>query len=452
MAKRVIMPALGIAQETGLIVEWLKNEGDSVNEGEPLLEIETDKTTAVLEAEASGILSHITAFAGDEVLIAETIAWILAPGEALPAGAAEKPRATAVAKSAEEAAKAQPARPAPAMTAAAMPVTATPLAGRIAQEHGIDLTLVKPAGGKVTKDDVLAYLDTQQTDLKPAEASATPANGTKLIPASPKARRLAAEMGFDLKLIPGSGPETAVLATDILAYQPAAAAIPAPATSPPATSRAWHIMAQRLTESWNTVPHFYLTRNVDATAFMEWHRVAQQQADEKITVTDLLIKTAAAALQQHPRVNAGWVNDDIQYNEAINIGIAVAVEDGLLVPVLHQADQLNIPAIAKKRKDIVSRTHAGKLKLQELQGGTFTISNLGMYGVDAFSAIVNPPQAAILAVGRISEQVVPVKGKARIRPIMTLTLSLDHRVVDGARGAQFLQTLTTYLEQPLTIL
>lgn len=452
MAKRVIMPALGIAQDTGLIVEWLKNEGDSVTEGEPLLEIETDKTTAVLEAEASGILSHITAVAGDEVPIAETIAWILAPGEALPAEATEKTAETAVAKTASPAAAAPPPPPAATATPAAAPVTATPLAGRIAQEHGIDLIQVKPSGGKITKNDVLAYLERHDTGSVPAGAISAPANGAKLLPASPKARRLAAEKGLDLSLIPGSGPETAVLAADVLAYQPP---LPAPAESAPApaaTSRAWHIMAQRLTESWQTVPHFYLTRDVDATAFMEWHRVAQQRTDEKVTITDLLIKTVAAALKQHPRVNAGWLNDDIQYNEAINIGIAVAVADGLLVPVLHQADTLNIPAIARLRKDIVSRTHAGKLKLQELQGGTFTISNLGMYGIDAFSAIVNPPQAAILAIGRIAEQVVPVNGKARIRPIMTLTLSLDHRVVDGARGAQFLQTLTTFLEQPLAIL
>jgi pyruvate dehydrogenase E2 component (dihydrolipoamide acetyltransferase) len=444
------MPALGIAQETGLITEWLKQEGDMVTEGEPLLEIETDKTTAVLDAEASGILTHVTAFAGDEVPIARTIAWILAPGESLPAEALPM---EAVDESTEATAEPTPKLPLETATPVSVgttyaPLTATPLAGRIAQEHGLDLTLVKPEGGKVTKNDVLAYLDEQDGTGQPVAEPA--ANGAALLPASPKARRLAAEKGYDLRAIPGTGPDGAVVTADVLAYQPPVAR---PVQSAPArTSRAWQIMAQRLAESWRTVPHFYLTRDVNATAFLDWHKVAQKKTEETITYTDLLIKVAAAALQHHPRVNASWIDESIQYNKAVNIGLAVAVEDGLLVPVLHEADRMSLSEIAVARKGVVGRTHAGKLKLNELQGGTFTISNLGMYGIDAFSAIVNPPQAAILAVGRISDRVVPVKGKAKIRPMLTLTLSLDHRVVDGARGAKFLETLINFIQEPLSIL
>jgi pyruvate dehydrogenase E2 component (dihydrolipoamide acetyltransferase) len=432
MAKRVIMPALGMAQETGLIIEWLKNEGDTVTEGEPLLEIETDKTTAVLEAEASGILTHVTAVAGEDVPVAETIAWILSPGEELPAEAKMESAVTAASPTPTPAASASSPPP-------SMPVMATPVAARIAQENGIDLTLIKPAGNKVTKNDVLAYLDGQKS------------NGARLLPASPKARRLATEKGYDLKQISGSGPEGAVLTADVLAYQPAVTEA-APAPTPSGISQAWRVMAQRLSESWSTIPHFYLTRDVNATGFIDWLPVARKRSPEKVTYTDLLIKTVAAALRHHPRLNAAWINDDIQYNDVINIGLAVAIEDGLLVPVIHEVDTLSVAGIAEARKGIVSRAHEGKLKLHDLQGGTFTISNLGMYGIDAFNAIVNPPQAAILAVGRITERIVPIEGKPAVCPMMTLTLSLDHRVADGARGAQFLDLLANYIETPLGIL
>jgi pyruvate dehydrogenase E2 component (dihydrolipoamide acetyltransferase) len=214
----------------------------------------------------------------------------------------------------------------------------------------------------------------------------------------------------------------------------------------------WQIMARRLTESWNTVPHFYLERDVNASQLLAWWERAKLRVSEKVTLTDLLVKLVATALRKHLRLNAAWQNENIVLNHEVNVGLAVAVEEGLLVPVIRQADRLGLSALADSRRDIVGRARSGQASLDDLQGGTFTISNLGMFGIDAFSAIVNPPQAAILAVGRIADRVVPVEGQPSVQPMMTLTLSCDHRVVDGARGAQFLQTLVSFIEDPLAVL
>jgi pyruvate dehydrogenase E2 component (dihydrolipoamide acetyltransferase) len=211
-------------------------------------------------------------------------------------------------------------------------------------------------------------------------------------------------------------------------------------------------MAQRLQQSWTTVPHFYLEREVNASQFVHWRERLQSRTNTKITYTDLMVKVVAAALRKHPRLNAGWIKDEIVLNDDINIGLAVAIEDGLLVPVVQHADRLGMSEIAARRAEVVERAQAGKLTPDDLSGGTFTISNLGMYGIDKFNAIVNPPQAAILAVGRIADKVVPVGGQPMVQPMTTLTLSCDHRVVDGARAAQFLQTLGGYVEEPLSVL
>jgi pyruvate dehydrogenase E2 component (dihydrolipoamide acetyltransferase) len=316
----------------------------------------------------------------------------------------------------------------------------------MAQEHDLDLSLVKPEGGRVSKQDVVAYLES----AKEQRSRGAGENGYRLLPASPKARRLAQEKGHDLAQIVGSGVDGAVLTADVLAYQQ-----PVPSNQYSVTSslsQTWRVMAQRLTQSWQSVPHFYLTREVDASVLLHWQKIAREKTAEKVTITDLLIKATAAALRQHPRLNASWLDDDIQINEEINVGVAVATEEGLLVPVIHKANSLSVADISSARQAVVTRTLAGKLKLNDLQGGTFTISNLGMYGIDAFSAIVKPPQAAILAVGKIADRVVPVDGEVAIRPMMVLTLSVDHRVVDGARGAQFMDSLVSYLEEPLSIL
>lgn len=421
------MPALGMAQETGVLLRWLKAEGEPVTKGEPLMEIETDKTTVEVEATASGILAQITARPGDEIPVGQPIALILAPGE------------TALQLS-----------PSPESSPTRDEVLASPVAARIAAEHNLDLKQVKTDGGRIQKEDVLDYL---------ARQPRTPADGRVL--ASPKARRLAREQNLELAAIAGSGPDGAVLAADVLA---AAASVPvAPATvtpgpTPPSEirtmpmSRMWQVMAQRLTESWQTVPHFYLEREVNATRLLVWGENAKQRISENVTLTDLLVKLVATALRQHPRVNAAWRNETIVLNSEINIGLAVAVEEGLLVPVIHQANTMGLAELAARRKEIVSRARAGKSTVEDLQGGTFTVSNLGMFGIDSFNAIVNPPQAAILAVGRIVDKVVPVNGQPGVQPMMTLTLSCDHRVVDGARAAQFLQTVVSFIEEPLAVL
>jgi len=214
----------------------------------------------------------------------------------------------------------------------------------------------------------------------------------------------------------------------------------------------WRIMAERMTASWTSAPHFYLVREVNVARLVSWLPLARKQTGAHITYTDLLVKLVAAALAQHPRVNVSWKDGTLERHADVNLGLAVALEDGLVVPVLHKADTLGLKDLAAKREDLVTRAQAGKLRPADIQGGVFTISNLGMYGIDAFSAIVNPPQAAILAVGRIVDRVVPVNGQPAVQPTMVLTLSCDHRALDGARGAQFLGALAELIEEPLALL
>jgi len=424
LAKDVIMPALGMAQETGTLIQWLKAAGDSVTKGEPLMEIETDKATVEIEAPATGILTSIIAQAGDVIPVGRRIALILAPGEV----ESKTPPPT------------QPvSAPFPKSDSKPVAVTATPVAARLLAEHNLDITQIKPNGGQIRKEDVLAYLDIQNKPVTLAR-----------ILASPKAKRLAQERGLDLKAIAGSGPDGAVLAIDLPneSLSPAGRGVRGEGE----VSKMWRTMADRLTQAWTTIPHFYQIREVNASRLTAWREKTQKNSTEKITYTDLLVKLTAAALKQHPRLNAAWLNDNIVLNSEINIGLAVAVEDGLLVPVIHRADELTLTRLASQRSAIVSRAQSGKFSLDDLSGGTFTISNLGMYGVDAFNAIVNPPQAAILAVGRITDRVVPLNGQPAVQPMMTLSLSCDHRVVDGARAAQFLQALADLIEEPLQLL
>jgi len=262
----------------------------------------------------------------------------------------------------------------------------------------------------------------------------------------------------------GSGPDHAVLADDLQTQWTVSSLIdPKPVASTPATafspneteipmSAAWARMVERLSSSWQSTPHFYLMREVNATNLMNWRQKAQEQTRSKITYTDLIVKLVAMVLRRHPQVNAHYLNGKLFLPADVNIGMAVATDDGLLVPVIHRADTLGLSEISAARIDLVNRGRAGKLRLEDMQGGTFTISNLGMYDVDAFNAMVNPGQAAILAVGRIAERVVAVNGQTVVQPIMVISISFDHRVVDGARGAQFLQTLATWIENPLAIL
>ncbi len=374
--------------------------------------------------------------------VGNVIAYILSPGESAPA--AETPNTADQTETPPQAVNTPPVNAGKSVT---------PVAQRMASAHNINIAQVPSQGKRVTKADVEAYIGSNGR-------SASQTDGVVL--ASPKARRLASEKQLDLALIAGSGPDGAVLADDVLGYAPPAAVATtstpkaAPATPPDErlvqTGAMWQRMAERLTESWQTIPHFYLKRQVFADGLVAWRKSVMERSAVKVTYTDLLVKVVAASLRQNPYVNGQWNGDGVVFNDDVNVGLAVALDQGLLVPVIHHADTLGVQAIAEKRKAIVTRTQAGKLKPGDLQGGTFTISNLGMFGIDNFNAIVNPPQAAILAVGRITEQAVPVDGEIVIRPTMTLSLSCDHRAVDGARGAQFLDTLCNLMESPLSLL
>ena len=458
MATNVILPALGMSQDTGKILQWLKQEGEQVAKGEPLAEIETDKATVEIEAPADGILARISAAAGDDVPVGKVIATILASGEVSPADESQVDKQFSTWERATSLPQVEATRQ--------VAMAASPLASRIAAEHNLDLSQVTSAGKRIQKADVLTYLHDQE---KASSVITSPHLTTNLSPsfppASPKARRLAAEQGKDLAVIMGTGPGGAVLAADVLAAivqaplttVEVAGVVPAAERSAAiasgshelALSNTWRIMAERTTQSWTTVPHYYLVREVNASRLITWREQILKRPIEKVTYTDLLVKIVAAALRMHPRVNASWNEGKIILKQEVHVGLAVAIEEGLVVPVIHLADTLSLGEIARQRTELVAKAQAGKLRPQDISDGTFTITNLGMYNVDAFNAIINQPQAAILAVGRITERVVPINGQPAVQPMMVLTLSCDHRAVDGARGAQFLDTVAIFIEEPL---
>jgi pyruvate dehydrogenase E2 component (dihydrolipoamide acetyltransferase) len=479
MPTDVIMPALELAQESGKVLRWLKAPGDRVDKGEPIVEIETDKITTEIEAPAAGFLADVSAGAGDVVPVGRAIARIVERA-GVPAASASSATAAPSAAGAPPSAPSAPARP-PASTAGATPaaaagrgpgaaapasaaaaIKASPLARRVAEQHGVDLADVRTASGRIEKADVLDYVERRKAAAASAPAGSGDGGQARLAGASPKARRLADERGVDLATVRGSGPGGAVLAGDVIA----AAAVPGrvgAATSPAApgverhaepisVGTVWRIMAERMATSWTSAPHFYLVREVNVSRLVSWLDRARAQTGVRVTYTDLLVKLVAAAIARHPRVNVSWKDGTIARNADVNVGVAVAIDDGLVVPVIHRADTLGLAELTARREDVVSRAQAGKLRPADIQGGGFTISNLGMYGVDAFSAILNPPQAAILAVGRIADRVIAVNGQPAVQPTMVLTLSCDHRAVDGARAAEFLGALAELVEEPLALL
>lgn len=454
MATDVILPVLGMAQETGKIVQWLKVEGEPVKKGEPVVEVETDKATVELEAPADGILTNISATDGDEVPVGQVIARIVSPDEALAQNAIPVSPITAAQG---EISPGEPVTPT-AVSANKSGVSVSPVASRIAAEHDVDVHAIIPVGRRIQKADVLAYLQNQKKS-PPAPGAA------RLLAASPRARRLATEQGKDLTMIVGTGPEGAVLVADVLAAPvengdgqattlPSGehAQLPASAPAGEAISTIWRIMAERTTQSWTSVPHIFLVREVQTSRLIAWREQLLKRSSVKVTYTDLLVKVVAAALRQHPRINATWSDSTIALHDEVNVGLAVATDDGLVVPVIHLADERSVSEIARWRKEVVTRAQANKLRPQDLQGGTFTISNLGMYGIDAFTAIVNAPQAAILAVSRMADRVVAVGGQPVVQPMIVFSLSCDHRVIDGARGAAFLATLAELIEEPLGLI
>jgi pyruvate dehydrogenase E2 component (dihydrolipoamide acetyltransferase) len=327
------------------------------------------------------------------------------------------------------------------------------LAGVAAQEGAVVPVgetiawIVRPgetAPQKASADRVRRAASESARSLPAAEPGPVPAVGarTRL---SPKARRLARESGVDMASLHGSGPGGAVLATDVMAARPETPTLETPGS-------VGRLMAERTTQSWTTVPHFFVVRDADASALVEARErlaaVVQQESGVKLTHTDLLVALAARVLKNHPRLNGSWKDGKIRLNPEINVAVAMAIEDGVVAAVIHKADQVQLGEIAVQRRGLAERARAGRLHPGDVSGATFTLSNLGMYHVDAFSAIINPPQAAILAVGSIGDRVIAVAGQPAIHPMMTLTLSCDHRVVDGARAAAFLNDLVESLREP----
>jgi pyruvate dehydrogenase E2 component (dihydrolipoamide acetyltransferase) len=396
MAISVVMPALEMAQESGKLLSWRKKEGERVAKGEPLLEIETDKAVVEVEAPGDGILAGITADVGAVIPVGETIAWLVAPGEKPPAksAAAAAPAARAVIAGTPQASAAAPA-------------------------------LAKQAGAAPPQ-------------------------------ISPKARRLAKELSVDFAQIRGTGPDGVITSEDVQAFANAKVAVATAAAAPAAAaetlSAVARLMAERTTQSWTSVPHFFLVRDVDAGTLVEAQKhlsaAAEKTQSAAPTVTDLLIALVARVLAKHPQMNSSWTGEGIRANPDVNISVAMAVKDGVVSAVIHKANTLQLSETSAQRRELTERARAGRLRPADIAGGTFTISNLGMYKVDAFTAIITPPQAAILAVGSISERVVPIDGKPGIRPMMTLTLSSDHRVVDGAHAAEFLSELADAIREP----
>jgi pyruvate dehydrogenase E2 component (dihydrolipoamide acetyltransferase) len=415
MAVSIVMPALEMAQETGKLVSWRKKEGDRVAKGETLMEVETDKAVVEVEAQAEGILGGVTAKTGDVVPVGQTIAWLLQPGEKPPAATAQAQTGRKM-DSSPAAQAATPAAAAPA-AAAAGPLQVSPKARRLAKEQGVDVSKLRGSGpgGEIVAEDVLAVAKAQTA--APAASSAPPAVATAT---APPAR---------------TAPSAGAGVSDTL-------------------SSIGRLMAERTTQSWTTVPHFFVTREVDGSALVAVREklgaAAERSRGVKLTYTDLLAAIVARVLKQHPRMNASWVGDRIKANSEVKVGLAMAVEDGVVVGVLNKADTGELADIAVQRRDLTERARAGKLTPADITGATFTISNLGMYHVDQFTAIIVPPQAGILAVGALTDRVVPMPGAlipVGIRPMLTLTLSCDHRVLDGARGAAFLHDVVEAIQQ-----
>jgi pyruvate dehydrogenase E2 component (dihydrolipoamide acetyltransferase) len=392
MANEVKLPRLGQGMEAGTITRWLKSEGDQVEKGEPLFEVDTDKVTQEVEADFAGTLLKIALREG-EAPVGQTIAWIGDPGEEI----------------------AEPS---------------TPQAPKETPEPG----------------------SAEPTQVREVSAPAPASSNGGRIKASPLARRIAREKGIDLRELRGTGPDGRIIAEDVEKARtaPAPAAVPVGDVETIPLTSIRKTIARRLTAAFE-IPVFQLTVSADMTrANTLVARARELNPDVRVTVTDLLVKLAGQALVRHREVNAEYSEDGIRRHPSANVGIAVAAPQGLIVPVVPAAERLSLAEIAERRTDLVARAGDGKLTSRDLEGGTFTISNLGMpkYGVEQFVAVINPPQAAILAVGATTDRVVAVDGAPAVRPMVTLTLTVDHRAVDGAEAAEFLQTLKQFIEDP----
>jgi pyruvate dehydrogenase E2 component (dihydrolipoamide acetyltransferase) len=417
MSNQVTLPRLGQGMESGVIVKWLKSEGEEVEKGEPLYELDTEKVTQEVEADSSGVLLKILANEGEEIEVGKAIAVIGAAGEEVP----------------EEEETPDRAEP---------------------DEGGKEIGVEKPAEGLVGEEE-------RERGREPApEGPSEPeqrANGGR-VKASPLARRIAKERGIDLAQLRGTGPEGRIVAEDVERAQ--AVGAPETAVGGPVIERGRvevvklnsmrKTIARRMTEAWEA-PAFQISMSADMSVSIRLREALLERVEEggvRPTYSDILTKVVALALMRHRDMNAHFAGDEVRLFPTANIGIAVAVPHGLVVPVIRSCETKTIPEIAASRADIVGRTREGKLRTEDLEDGTFTISNLGMYGVERFAAVLNPPQAGILAVGAIEERAVVEEGELEIQPRMDLTLTVDHRSVDGATASEFLRTVKSFLEEP----
>ena len=416
MPTKVVMEALSPTMEEGRLVEWKKAEGDAVATGDVLAEVETDKAVMELVARADGVLLKRVVGEGDTVPVAEVVGWIGAEGEEVPSDGKQPARKAERSEKREEKAEADEAA------------------------------------------------EQDKADAKPApEAAAPPPQDAparepgERVKASPVARRIAEEKGLDLGAIAGSGPEGRIIKRDVegaspAAQAPAAASFDASGFTDVGLSQMRKAIARRLVQSIGPIPTFYLTAEVDMERAAEAREaLLAREPDGKFSFNDIIIRSCASALRQHPWVNAWWMDDRIRQWHDVHIGVAVAIDEGLITPIVRHADRKSLREIGAEVKELAGRARAKKLQPDEYSGATFSVSNLGMFGIDDFTAIINPPEAAILAVGRIEPKAVVVDGAVVVRRRMRMTLSCDHRVIDGATGAQFLKTLVGMLENPVAM-
>jgi pyruvate dehydrogenase E2 component (dihydrolipoamide acetyltransferase) len=439
MAVPVIMPKFEMSQEVGVILEWNKQPGEFVKRGQTLFVVETDKVTMDVESPDSGYLHIINGATDVEIPVTSVVAYLLKEGEAPPE---EEPT---VEKAPEEA-PAEKDTPPEVTPTAEGEIKITPVARRLAEAKGIDTALLSGSGpeGKITKEDVEGYNPPPTSDK---------------VRAVPAARRLAREHGLPLASIRGSGPNHRIQSADVqrvLASQAAQATSQPPAGTVIPLQGMRKRIAERMQASYQQAPHVTFNVRADMSLMLQALEKYTQQIGEdrqkRVTLTTLLVKVTALTLRQHPYLNSTLTGDNIHLLEDINIGVAVALPDGLIVPVIHHSDQLAIPALAEQLNDLAGRARSGALTPQDVANGTFTITNLGPFGIESFTAIINPGQSAILAIGAVQDEIIPVNGEAVIRPMMHMTLSADHRVVDGAVAAQFLRDLKDNLENPLRLL
>jgi len=440
----IVMPRMGLTMESGRFIKWLKQVGETVRSGEPLFEIETDKSVVEVEALADGILSQILAQPGETYAVGAVLGYLSLPGGTSPAQAAIQPESSTPAKS-----QAQPSVTASFATPAKP--KASPAARRLARQLGVDLAQVVGSGpqGRIVVWNVQT---TAQSLPLPAPAS------TRV---SPVAQRLAADLGVDLRQVQGSGPGGSITRQDVeIAYQRQQAKTePLSPPSPLDTegiveplSPVQRRMAERMTQSFSNAPHFYLQAEVDARNLVALRQSLLQPLESRygvhLTFTDLLIYFTARLLPRHPLLMAQWSEKGLVKFTQVNLGIAVDTEQGLFVPVLREADKLGLAEISRQRANLAERARQGKLLPRDYEQGVFTLTNLGALRIDVFQAILNPPQAAILAVGRIKERPMVENQQVISAPMFTLSLSADHRVLDGGKAARFLSELVEWLENP----